>query len=90
MPLPLDHHDEENSAFVPTANPAHTPAIDPIPDGGWLEEAQELGLNIHSDPSMALLGGTVKAGCSSEIASITRDPVKRLLCGLPRSPLHKP
>jgi hypothetical protein len=60
-PGPLDHHNEDHSAFVPTAHPAHAPAIDSIAEGGRLEQAWELGLNFHSDPSMALSARTVKA-----------------------------
>jgi hypothetical protein len=36
-------------AFVPTAHPAHPPAIDAIAECNGLEEPQELGLNFHSD-----------------------------------------
>jgi hypothetical protein len=64
----------------------HTRQPDAIADGDRLEEPPELGLNFHSDPSMAPLARTVKAGCSVEIASITRDPVKRLLWGILQKP----
>ena len=57
------HHYEQDSAFVPTADPANAPAIDSIAQRDGLEEPQELGLNFHSDPSITLLGWTVKDEC---------------------------
>ena len=43
----LDHHYEEHSAFIPTADPAHTPTINAITEGRGFEQAQELGFNFH-------------------------------------------
>jgi hypothetical protein len=60
-PGPLDHHNEDHSAFVPTANPAHPPFIDAVADSNGLEQSQKLGLNFHRNPSITLLGWTVKA-----------------------------
>ena len=77
MPLPLDHHDEENPAFVPTADPANAPAIDSIAEGGRLEEPQELGLDFHASPSMAPLAQTVKAGLFAGLSGWTRTWSKR-------------
>ena len=48
--LPFDHHYEEDPTFVPTGNPADAPTIDSIADGNWVEQAQELGLNLHGHP----------------------------------------
>ena len=59
-PRPFDHHDEEDSALVPTTNPAPVPAIDAIAQCDRLEKAQELGLNFHTDSSITLSGWTVK------------------------------
>jgi hypothetical protein len=55
--------DEKDSAFVPTANPADTPAINVIADGDFSEEPEKLGLNLHGDPCMTLPGSAVKAAC---------------------------
>jgi hypothetical protein len=51
-----DHGDEEDSAFVPTSDPAYTPAIDQIPQSYGPSKPKELGLNLHivgPDTSMA-------------------------------------
>ena len=63
---PLDHDDEQDPALVPTADPANAPAIDAIADGSRPEEPQELGLDLHTDLSMALLDRTVKAMTDAE------------------------
>jgi hypothetical protein len=65
---PFDHHEKEDAALVPTANPAHAPAIDAVIQGGWLGEPQEPSLNFHSHPCMARLGGTVKAAMQLQTA----------------------
>src|SRR5437870_881465 len=56
----LHHHDDEDSAFVPTAEPAHSPIIDAIAHCHRLTKPKELGLNVHgcSSPhtSMAPVG----------------------------------
>jgi hypothetical protein len=60
----LRHHDEEDVAFVPTAEPAHPPIIDEISKRHTLAKPKELGLNVHgSHPhtSMARLGRTVNS-----------------------------
>jgi hypothetical protein len=41
----LHHHDEQDLAFVPSADPAHPPTIDAIPQYGRLGEAEESGLD---------------------------------------------
>jgi hypothetical protein len=61
-PRPLDHHYEENAAFVPTTNPAHAPAVEAVPDSHGFEQPKELGLDFHGNPRMALAGWTVKVG----------------------------
>jgi hypothetical protein len=61
-PASLDHHDENDAALVPSANPVDAPAVGLITEIGGLEEAQELGLNFHGNPWMALSVETVKAG----------------------------
>jgi hypothetical protein len=53
----LDHHKKEDAALVPTANPAYAPAINAVADYGRLADAEKLGLNFHSHPCMARLGG---------------------------------
>jgi hypothetical protein len=58
---PLDHHKKEDPALVPTAYPAHAPALDAVAQGCWLGEPQEASLNFHSHLCMTRLGGTVKA-----------------------------
>jgi len=59
----LHHHDEEDSAFVPAAEPADPPIIDTIAQQHRLAKPKELCLNVHgySRPhtSMARLGRTV-------------------------------
>ena len=57
----LHHHDEEDSAFVPAAEPAHSPIIDMIAQRRRLAKPKELGLNVHGalpHASMARLGRT--------------------------------
>jgi hypothetical protein len=49
-PWPLDHHNEKDPALVPTANPAHTPAVDAVAQGHRLEQAQELGFKLYCHP----------------------------------------
>jgi hypothetical protein len=39
------HHHENNTAFVPTTNPADAPAINAIANGDFSEEPQKLSLN---------------------------------------------
>ena len=51
----LHHHDEEDSAFVPAADPAHPPIIN------RLAKPKELGLNVHPHTSKAPLGRTVNS-----------------------------
>jgi hypothetical protein len=43
----LHHHDEEDSAFVPTAKPGHSPIIDTIAKSHRLAKPKELCLNVH-------------------------------------------
>jgi hypothetical protein len=45
--LSLHHHDEDDSAPVPAAEPAHLPIIDMIAKRDRLAKAKELGLNVH-------------------------------------------
>ena len=58
-----DHNDEEDSAFVPSSEPADPPIIDMIAERHRLAKPKELGLNVHGNSrpntSMALLGRTV-------------------------------
>jgi hypothetical protein len=42
LPRPLDHHDEDDAALVPSADPAYVPAVDAVAHVNRLEEAQEL------------------------------------------------
>jgi len=58
---PFNHHDKQDSALVPATDPANAPIIDTFAQGDGPEEPQELGLDFHNDPSMALSGGRVKA-----------------------------
>ena len=61
----LHHHDEEDSAFVPAAEPRDPPIIDTIAERHRLAKPKELGLNVygHLRPHtlMARLARTVKA-----------------------------
>src|SRR5713101_5170194 len=61
----LHHNDEEDSAFVPAAEPADSPIIDTIAQRHRLAKAKELGLNVHNylrpHTSMARLGRTVNS-----------------------------
>ena len=43
----LHHNDEEDSAFVPAAEPANAPVIDTIAQRYRLAKPKELGLNVH-------------------------------------------
>ena len=63
---PFNHHDKQDSALVLATDPAHAPAIDAFAQGDGPEEPQELGLDFHNDPSMALSDGTVKAMADAE------------------------
>ena len=45
-------------------NPANAPPINAIANGGWFEQPQKLGLNLHGNPCMARWGGTVKPTAS--------------------------
>src|SRR5207247_2586692 len=45
--LSRHHHYEADVAFVPTAEPAHAPALDAVAQGYRLEEAEEFGLDQH-------------------------------------------
>jgi hypothetical protein len=63
---PFNHHHKQDSALVPATDPAHAPAIDRFAQGGGPEEPQELGLDFHNDPSMALSDGIVKAMTDAE------------------------
>jgi len=60
----LHHHDEEDSAFVPAAQPAHPPIIDTIAERHRLGKPKELGPNVHGSSrphtSIARMGRTVK------------------------------
>ena len=47
---PFHHHHEQDPALVPTANPAHAPAIDSVAYGHGLEQAHELDLDLHGHP----------------------------------------
>jgi hypothetical protein len=62
-----DHNDEEDSALVPAAEPAHLPIIDAIAQRHRLAKPKELGLNVHgslSHTSMARLERTVNSAAS--------------------------
>jgi len=60
-----DHDNEEDSAFVPAAEPADSPIIDTIAERHRLAKAKEFGLNVHGHlrphTLMARLARTVKA-----------------------------
>jgi len=55
----LHHHDEEDAAFVPAADPRDSPIIDTIAQGNRPAKPKELGLNLHGSvrphTSMALV-----------------------------------
>ena len=59
----VDHNDEEDSAFIPAAEPADPPIIDTIAERHRLAKPKELGLNVHDNSrpntSIALLRRTV-------------------------------
>ena len=63
--LPFNHHDEEDSAFVPATEPADSPITDTIAQRYRLAKAKELGLNVHGylrpDTSIARLGRIVNS-----------------------------
>jgi hypothetical protein len=64
----LHHHDEEDSAFVPAAEPADPPIIDTIAQRHRLAKPKELCLNVHGsrpNTSMARLGRTVNPVCAA-------------------------
>jgi hypothetical protein len=64
----VDHNNEEDSAFIPAADPADIPIIDRIAERRRLEKAKELGLNVHGnlrpDTSIARLARTVNASAN--------------------------
>ena len=49
MLYPDDHHDIKDAAFVPTSQPAHTPAFNLIAHSDRFNQAQELRFNLHSE-----------------------------------------
>jgi hypothetical protein len=51
---PFHHHNEEHSAFVPSADPAHPPGIDSVTYGCRPKQAQELGVNLRGQLRTAL------------------------------------
>ena len=61
----LHHHDEEDSAFVPAAEPADSTIIDTIAERRRRAKPKELGLNVHGHlrpyTLMARPARTVKA-----------------------------
>lgn len=64
----LHHHDEEDSAFVPAAEPTYSPIIDTIAERHRLAKPKELGLNVHGSlphTSMARLVRTVNSKLTS-------------------------
>jgi hypothetical protein len=44
----LDHHHEQDPAFIPTAQPAHPPAIQVIANLDRPIKSKELGFHLHS------------------------------------------
>jgi hypothetical protein len=44
----LNHHYEQDAAFVPPSEPAHSPAINVIAHLNGPEKAQVLCFNVHS------------------------------------------
>jgi hypothetical protein len=44
----LDHHHEQYPAFIPTAQPAHSPALQVIANFDRPTQSQEFGFNMHS------------------------------------------
>jgi hypothetical protein len=70
----LHHHDEEHSAFVPAAEPAHSPIIDTIAQGNRLAKPKELCLYVHGlrpHTSMARLRRTVNSAFRESFADRT-------------------
>ena len=41
------HHDEQDLAFIPSADPAHPPAFDAIAQFCWLVQTEESGLDLQ-------------------------------------------
>jgi hypothetical protein len=58
---PFHHYYKQHPALIPTSHPTNAPPINAIANGGWFEQAQKPGLNLHGNPCMARLGGTVKS-----------------------------
>src|ERR1017187_6672240 len=46
-PYALHHDDEQDLAFIPSADPAHPPTIDPIAQCCQLVETEEAGLDLQ-------------------------------------------
>ncbi len=65
----LHHHHEHDSAFVPAAEPAHSPIIDAIAQRHRSAKAKEFGLKVHgylrSDTSMAPPARTVNSALAT-------------------------
>jgi hypothetical protein len=76
-PGPLDHHDEENPAFVPTTDPTHAPAIDAIAEGGGCEQAQEVSLNFHGIHELLWRTGQSRRVVLAGLSGWTRTWSKR-------------
>src|ERR1035441_6966173 len=58
----LHHHHEEDLAFIPSAEPAHPPAIDTITQDRRLAETQESGLDLQFLQSGPRFPGRVWGG----------------------------
>jgi hypothetical protein len=57
----LDHHDEQYTAFIPSAQPAHAPPIQVIAHLDRPAKPQELRLNMHSRSGHACLSTDEKS-----------------------------
>jgi hypothetical protein len=58
----LHHHDEQQLAFIPSADPAHPPAIDAISQTCGLAQMEEAGLDLPSPQSGGVAAGAVSGG----------------------------
>jgi hypothetical protein len=43
----LDHDYKKHLALIPSAHPAHPPAIDAIAQSSWMAESKEAGLDFQ-------------------------------------------
>ena len=80
-PLPLDHHHEDRMTLVPTANPAHAPAIDAVATG--LKSRRKLVSTAIATHAWVWWAGQSRSGVDQREKAAWRPRTSRLsVCSL--------